>query len=126
MRHHGSASREHKHCCCRDKGPAVRGFLIPCLMVLLREAPAHGYQLIERLEQSGYMKETPDPGVVYRHLRHLEKDAMVTSSFEPGDGPARKVYTITDEGRAELGTWLDELAHLKQHLEIFLGDALKG
>ena len=123
MSHRESASRSHRHCCCRDKAPAIGGYLIPCLLVLLKEAPAHGYQLMALLERSGYLREVPDPGVVYRHLRRLEREAMVTSSFEPGDGPARKVYTITHRGRGGPKTWLDDLRQLKKGLDHFLTSA---
>ena len=111
------------HHCCKEPGPAVRGFLIPCLLFFLKDAPSHGYQLIERLQSSGYLREVPDPGVVYRHLRKLEQDEMVTSEFAPGDGPARKVYTLTHQGRDHLTAWLDEMRLLNNNLSRFLSDA---
>ena len=123
MSHSESAPKDAHHCCCRDKAPAIRGFLVPCLLVLLKEAPAHGYQLMELLEHSGYLNEIPDPGVVYRHLRRLEQEGMVTSSFEPGDGPARKVYTLTGLGRESLTAWIDDLRQLKLGLDHFLSIA---
>ena len=117
-----SAHGQNKHCCCKEHGPAIRGYLIPCLLSLLKDAPSHGYQLIERLEQRGYLREIPDPGVIYRHLRRLEQDGMVTSTFEPGDGPARKVYTLAEEGRAALTDWVKNLKALKKVLDAFLSD----
>ena len=119
-----SAHGHHKHCCCKEHGPAIRGYLIPCLLLLLKDAPSHGYQLIELLEQRGYLREIPDPGVIYRHLRRLEQDGMVTSTFEPGDGPARKVYTLADEGRAALTNWVKNLKALKKVLDAFLSDVI--
>lgn len=65
----------------------------------------------------------PDPGVIYRHLRHMEKDGAVTASFEAGGGPARKVYTITDMGREHLSDWISMLSDLKSALDQFLKDA---
>jgi DNA-binding PadR family transcriptional regulator len=102
----------------------IRGYLIPCLLFLLKDSPSHGYQLIEKLETRAYLKEVPDPGVLYRHLRHLEQEGMVTSNLEPGDGPARKVYTLTDAGSACLKRWTDNLRQLKTDLDRFLLDAV--
>jgi PadR family transcriptional regulator PadR len=123
MHKHQSFHPHDKHCCCKEHGPAIRGYLIPCLLLLLKDAPSHGYQLIELLEKRGYLREIPDPGVIYRHLRRLEQDGMVTSTFEPGDGPARKVYTLAAEGRAALSEWVRNLVELKGVLEAFLSDA---
>jgi DNA-binding PadR family transcriptional regulator len=78
--------------------------------------------LIERLQSSGYLEEMPDPGVIYRHLRKLEQDRMVTSAFAPGDGPARKVYTLTPEGRVHMERWITELRSLYRRLGRFLED----
>ena len=111
-----------RHCHCGEQNPAIRGFLIPCLLFFLKDAPSHGYQLIERLQSSDYLKEIPDPGVVYRHLRKLEQDDMVTSAFAPGDGPARKVYTLTPLGRKHMAQWLVELKTMNDRLTRFLSD----
>ncbi|MCA1680840.1 MAG: helix-turn-helix transcriptional regulator, partial [Actinobacteria bacterium] len=48
--------------------PALpKNFLRPCLLLLLREAPAHGYELLDRLRAFGF--EGSDPGGLYRALR---------------------------------------------------------
>ena len=53
-----------------------RNFLRPCLLLLLREQPAHGYELLERLRTFGFAR---DPGGLYRALRGLEQDGFVRS-----------------------------------------------
>ena len=126
MHENEEGCRRPKNCGCHDQRPAIRGYLIPCLLFLLKDAPSHGYQLIEMLEARQYLMEVPQPGVLYRHLRQLEQEGMVTSSFEPGDGPARRVYTLTDEGRTCLKTWLANLGLLKANLDRFISDASKG
>jgi PadR family transcriptional regulator, regulatory protein PadR len=122
MHKNDAACHNPKHFHCKEQSPAIRGFLIPCLLFLLKDKPSHGYQLIERLNASGYLKEVPDPGVVYRHLRRLEQENMVTSEFEPGEGPARKVYTLTAEGEAHMKTWIAELKTMNEYLLHFLSD----
>ncbi len=124
MPHENDTCKRAHNCRCKEQGPTIRGFLIPCLLFLLEEAPCHGYQLIERLQERGYLGELPDPGVIYRHLRRLEQDDMVTSTFEAGDGPARKVYTITSAGRACMKDWISKLDQLQAALNRFLKDAL--
>ena len=109
-------------CCCAERDPAIRGYLIPCLLSLLGDAPSHGYQLGDTLRERRYFVVTPDPGVIYRHLRRLEQEGLVTSGLRPGAGPARKVYTITDAGRACLAEWVAGLEVLRESLGAFLGD----
>lgn len=105
-------------------GKAPKNFLIPYLLLLLREWNAHGYQLLQRLVAFGFA--ALDPGTVYRTLRQLEKDGLVSSSWDTShDGPARRIYTITDAGLAFLQTWASSLeqyrATLDKFFDLYLG-----
>lgn len=82
--------------------PALpRGFLRPCLLLLLRERASHGYDLLERLRAFGFAGD--DPGGLYRALRALEREALVRSSWEPSSGgPDRRTYELTRAGAEEL------------------------
>ncbi len=105
-------------CNCHNSGPQIRGFLIPCLLLLLVKEESHGYQLIERLGQLSYYKNLPDAGVIYRHLRKLENENMVTSVLTPGGGgPARKVYSISEKGKDCLLTWHSGFKNLKHSVD---------
>nr|MBA3788699.1 helix-turn-helix transcriptional regulator [Actinomycetota bacterium] len=75
-----------------DTAPALpKSFLRPCLLLLLREQPAHGYELLERLRPLGFAGD--DPGGLYRTLRALERDGLVHSAWEPSQsGPNRRIY----------------------------------
>jgi poly-beta-hydroxybutyrate-responsive repressor len=78
-----------------------KNFLRPCLLLLLREEPAHGYDLLERVQALGF--DGSDPGGLYRALRGLEKEKLVRSVWEPSDtGPDRRTYAITRAGMKEL------------------------
>src|SRR3954449_11311397 len=78
-----------------------KNFLRPCLLLLLREDPAHGYDLLERIQSFGF--DGSDPGNLYRALRALEKDGLVRSVWEASDsGPDRRTYEITRKGMEEL------------------------
>lgn len=74
-----------------------KNFLRPCLLLLLREQPAHGYDLLERLRPLGFNRD--DPGRLYRALRALETDGLVRSVWEKStSGPDRRMYELTREG----------------------------
>src|SRR5262245_16254294 len=78
-----------------------KNFLRPCLLLLLREQPAHGYDLLERLRPLGF--DGSDPGGLYRMLRTLECEDLVRSAWEKSEsGPDRRIYTITRAGGEEL------------------------
>ena len=82
--------------------PALpRNFLRPCVLLLLRESPAHGYDLMERLRAFGF--SGADPGNLYRALRGLEAEGLVHSAWEPSTaGPDRRIYEITRSGMETL------------------------
>jgi PadR family transcriptional regulator, regulatory protein PadR len=85
-----------------EPSPALpKNFLRPCLLLLLREEPAHGYDLLERVQALGF--DGSDPGGLYRALRSLEKEKLVRSVWEPSEtGPDRRTYEITRAGMEEL------------------------
>src|ERR687894_394509 len=96
-----------------------KNFLRPCLLLLLREQPAHGYDLLERLLPLGF--ERNDPGRLYRALRSLEDDGFVRSAWEDSDaGPDRRVYELTRAGMQELHAQAKALASTEKALAAFL------
>jgi DNA-binding PadR family transcriptional regulator len=68
------------------------------LLALLAERPAHGYELIRLLEERSAGFYAPSPGMIYPALTYL--DEIGHASVTP-EGH-RKLYTLTDAGRAEL------------------------
>ncbi len=95
-----------------------RNFLRPCLLLLLSEQEAHGYDLLEQLPEltAGHT----DPGGLYRTLRAMEQEGLVTSWWEPSSsGPARRTYAVTDEGREWLHAWAGSLREVERILHRF-------
>src|SRR5947209_20612175 len=89
---------------CRCDGGQPKNFARPCLLLLLAESSAHGYDLIERLRPFGF--EINDPATVYKTLRQMESESLVTSTWELSTrGPARRVYELTSDGRDLLESW---------------------
>ncbi|PJN42519.1 PadR family transcriptional regulator [Streptomyces sp. CB02959] len=79
------------------------------LLKLLDEAPRHGYEIIRLLEERFQGLYAPSAGTVYPRLAKLEAEGLVRHTTEGG----RKVYSITDTGRAELADRGGELADLE-------------
>jgi len=65
-------------------------------LLLLEEAPAHGYHLIQQIGTRSEGAWTPSPGSIYPALQQLEDEGLI--EFERVDG--RKTATLTDAGRA--------------------------
>ena len=68
------------------------------VLVLLAEQPRHGYDIIKALEERSQEAYSPSPGVVYPTLTYLDEAGYVSASAEGN----KKVYAITDAGRAYL------------------------
>ena len=95
-------------------------FIEPCLLLLLLEKPSHGYDLISRLVEFGF-GENQDPGMVYRNLRRLEEQGMISSRWDTaGAGPARRFYEVTGEGTDYLAAWAQTIRQHVKTLEKFL------
>jgi len=61
-----------------------------------------------------------DAGTLYRTLRQLEANALIISHWDAHDqGPARRVYELTDRGNAALERWNDALHEYRENLDAF-------
>jgi PadR family transcriptional regulator PadR len=95
-----------------------RSWLQPFLLLALDQWQSHGYELIRRMSAFGF--ETLDRGSVYRTLRQLEKDGLVVSGWDTSkEGPARRLYSLTEAGRAYLNIWAVSLRGYQMMLNQF-------
>ncbi len=97
-----------------------RDMLAPFVLLAVSMQRAHGYGIEEYLRALGLFGITMS--TLYRTLRQMEKDGHLESAWEPGPtGPARRVYSLTDAGRA----WLDGSAAVldayRQTIDRFFG-----
>ncbi len=100
----------------------MRGSVQPRLLLQLARKPAHGYELMEALED-GDAGQAPDPGTLYRTLRALEEDGLVRSTWNTeGAGPARRVYELTDQGVEFLHAWAVSIRGTRAQLDRFLAE----
>ena len=115
--HAGRGGGQH----CWRHGGQIRSFLQPRILLLLAQKPAHGYELMERLEEAD--GPSSDPGFLYRTLRQFEEEGLVRSAWDTeGRGPARRVYEITDVGQEYLHAWAINIRSTRERLERFLAD----
>lgn len=103
------------------------------ILALLAESPRHGYEIIKALEERSAGFYAPSPGMVYPALTYLDEIGHATVT---ADG-ARKLYSITEEGRARLAgnreaadAMLDELARIGAKMarvrQVFTGEDADG
>jgi poly-beta-hydroxybutyrate-responsive repressor len=97
----------------------LRHFVEPCLLLLLRERPSHGYELAERLRALGFVDG--DAAGVYRSLRSMEREGLARSAWRSSAaGPARRTYQLTPDGHAALDAVIRELRDTRRTLDSFL------
>jgi len=98
----------------------LRGVLDLCLLALLTDGEAYGYELAKRLETFGFASVAG--GSLYPALLRREKLGHLQADWRAGDGgPGRKYYRLTDAGRGALAregaAWHDFSASVAAALE---------
>lgn len=97
------------------------------ILGILGRGPRSGYSVKKLTDQSTRYFWAENYGSLYPTLKRLEGEGLVTSERQPQEGkPERKVYAITDAGRAVLATWLSAPTEPGQHrnellLKLFFG-----
>jgi len=118
-----------KRCCrsvdfeeCACSGKTLGKLVRPCILALLARGPAHGYALLDQLDQSGLLAAAaPNHSVVYRALNSMEKEGLVTSTKSTSrGGPARWDYELTATGRACLQRWQNSLTGYRAAIDSLL------
>jgi len=115
----GPRARRHQHGRWRVLARVER-FAEPALLLLLRERPAHGYDLLERLPELT-AEARVEMGNLYRLLRALEEEGLVSSEWDDSSaGPAKRRYAITPSGERLLDQWVDALRRSQERTARFL------
>lgn len=98
-----------------DTAGLPRAHLRTVMLLLLSADSSHGYDLLEEARHLGL--RTAEAAGVYRTLRALEHDGLVTSWWEPSQsGPARRTYAIRPTGELALAEGIQELEGLRRSL----------
>ncbi len=84
-------------------GQEIKGHLDALLLAVVAEGPVHGYAVLERLRaRSDGHFDLPE-GTIYPALHRLEAEGQLRSKWKVVAGRRRRLYELTDRGRAELG-----------------------
>ncbi len=95
--------------------------MVPFVLLALAQAPRHGYVLAGYLADLGFRRAGQDPSVVYRVLRQLAEDDMVTAQWTLGDdAPPRRIYSLTPAGKTYLHERAIDLQRQAERIEVFL------
>ncbi|MBU0491858.1 MAG: PadR family transcriptional regulator [Chloroflexi bacterium] len=115
--HRGQARAEAGPCPRR-----IQRFVEPVLLLLLHRDASHGYNLLDGLRELGLEDYPTDTSALYRALRDLEEQEMVTSLWDTDStaGPPRRVYRLTEAGDRYLTEWVADLRATDHILHRFL------
>ncbi|MEZ7197974.1 MULTISPECIES: helix-turn-helix transcriptional regulator [Pseudodesulfovibrio] len=102
-------------------GSKPQRYVQPSLLMALKAGPSYGYQLIQTIGDYGFLRGDAPPGMIYRHLRQMDEDGLVVSSWDSeGDGPAKRVYSVTAEGLEVLEAWILHMEKQRDRLDAFI------
>jgi PadR family transcriptional regulator PadR len=88
----------------------LKGNTPTLVLAVLEDAPQHGYAIAREINRRSGDALRCKQGTLYPALHALERDGLIVGAWETGGGERpRKVYALTDAGRAELArrirTW---------------------
>jgi poly-beta-hydroxybutyrate-responsive repressor len=96
-------------------------YLQASILLGLISKSSYGYELISNIQSYGFIEGDAPPGMIYRHLRQMEEDNLVQSQWETKEaGAAKRIYTITEEGREVLAFWVKFMAGKAEKLNRFV------
>ena len=99
----------------------IKGNLDLLALVVLEAAPAHGYEVAERLrQQSDGVFDLPE-GTIYPALHRMEARGWISSSWTLAGGRKRRVYALTDRGHRQLAVQRREWARFRTAMAVVLG-----
>lgn len=108
-----------------DVDAPVARFVEPAVLLALRNGPSHGYELAEAATDIAGIEV--DYGNLYRLLRVLETDGVVTSEWNDElPGRSKRVYELTPLGAELLDAWATALESTQERITAFLHSYRKG
>lgn len=97
----------------------LRGVLDACVLAVISDEPAYGYEMTKRLGERGL--SVVGEGSIYPVLARLERQRLVETFSRPSDGgPPRKYYRLTAKGRRSLLAWREEWAAVRSAVDAVL------
>src|SRR6202142_2617559 len=91
----------------RRRTELLRGVLDLCLLAVMDDGPAYGYEMTKRLRARGL--SIVGEGSIYPLLGRLERDGLVETRRQASNGgPPRKYYSLSLDGKRALETGIEE------------------
>lgn len=101
----------------------LKGVLEGCVLLIVLENEVYGYEMIQMLKKYGFKEIVA--GTVYPLLQKLEKQGYLSSTMKPSpEGPDRKYYCITSEGRVHYQEFVEQWGNLVSNVNNLI--RLKG
>ena len=114
---HGAQNEKRKR---PGRGKPER-YIQPSLLRALVDQDAYGYELIKLIPDYGFVPPDVPPGMIYRHLRQMEDEGLLDSSWQTEEsGPAKRIYRITDQGREALAGWVEHMEAMADKMARFI------
>ena len=100
----------------------LKGILDGCILVIIGRVDSYGYEISERLNSFGFGNISE--GTIYPMLLRLQKSGLINSYLKKSDqGPNRKYYTLTEEGRDFLAQFMESFKELQRAVNnLFLNE----
>jgi len=116
---------------CACAGRTLSRFVRPAVLALLAQAPAHGYDLLRRLQEfKMFSGVPPDASGVYKTLRAMTDEGLVSGEWDtPDAGSARRPFTLKSKGRQCLAQWaatLDTYQKQLREMSVFVNASVHG
>ena len=107
---------------CACSGRTLDRLLRPAVLALLAREKTHGYDIVQRLQDLKMFAEIPpDTSGVYKALKSMEDEGLVSAKWEFGDtGPAKRSYALTKDGMACLKRWAETLKTYRAQVDELL------
>jgi len=106
----------------RRRTELLRGVLDLCLLAVMQEGPAYGYEMTKRLRTRGL--SIVGEGSIYPLLGRLERDGLVeTYRAASNGGPPRKYYRASIAGQCAFAAGVEEWRAARDAVDAVLGPA---
>jgi len=94
----------------------LKGTLEGAMLLIISREELYGYVLNQRLQESGF--DTVSDGTIYPALQKLQREGYIVGEMRKSpEGPARKYFKITADGRTHLQLFIETWSQLKQNME---------
>lgn len=97
----------------------LHGVLDMCLMSIIDEEASYGYEMVRKLRSRGL--DLASEGSIYPLLSRLQKQGMIEGYLvQSSEGPARKYYRMSADGRKALSQWRSDWTGFTQAVDAVL------